>query len=214
MTKYYAREQHRCLWLAGLSSRGLLIRLGLYAADKQMRPLVWNQFSQKYCSILERLIIPQACTSSPSLFFLPSQLGPPRTLRYWWHFSAPPPIPHICCRFFFFYFTFWCLTKRWGNCGERVERHWKDQKSECERKRENWEVNGNKGLCGNIKMTKMKGKGKEGRGHKKETNLQQKTHREKIKKTHYGLLVYDLGVISSSLNRKELCWILDEKKID
>lgn len=60
-------------------------------------------------------------------------------------------------------------------------------------------------------MTKMEGKGKEGRGHKKKRNLQQHTHREK--KKHYGLLVYDLGVISSSLNRKEPCWILDELKI-
>lgn len=160
---------------------GPLIRSGLYAGDKANEALTSGiSFPKAYCSKLEfrTAYNPTSMQKSSNPPFLPSQLGPPRTLRYWWHFSAPPPIPHICCSFFFF-FLIWHfgVWQREDKVGERIERFFfwggrDDIKSQDVEERvrikkvtEAMEIN----------MTKMKGKGKKKRNLQQNKNTQQKT---------------------------------------
>lgn len=133
---------------------------------------VWNQFSQKYCSILELRTAYNPTSMQKKKFsippFLPSQLGPPRTLRYWWHFSAPPPIPHICCSFLKFHILVFDRQKaKWGKGRKTLGRGVKSQDVEERERIKNWEGNRSNGNYGN-KHDKWRGKGR-GRKRKKFT---------------------------------------------
>lgn len=160
---------------------GPLIRSGLYAGDKANEALTSGiSFPKTYCSILEfrTAYNPTSMQKSSNPPFLPSQLGPPRTLRYWWHFSAPPPIPHICCSFFFFNLTFWCLTERRQSGGKNRKTFFfggggrrRHQESGCGGEGKNQEGNRSNGN----KHDKNEGKGEEKEKFTTEQNTQQKT---------------------------------------